>query len=77
MHGYGCAAWLIGSVLFVFFVVGVVLFIVWAVRQNQRDTYGSRFSQQSSSAENILKERYARGEISRDEYLSMLDDMKG
>jgi putative membrane protein len=54
------------------FWVGVVLLGVWAVRQfapNNRPT-GNR-------ALEILKERYARGEIEREEFESRRRDLRG
>lgn len=77
MHGYWGIGWLIGLLLFVAFVVGLVIFMIWVVRQTQKGSSVSQSSQQTSSAENILKERYARGEITRGEYLSMLEDIAG
>lgn len=77
MHGYWGAGWLIGFVLLVIFLVGFVFFVVWVVRQIQKNTSEAQYSQPASTPKNILKERYAMGEISRDEYLSMLEDLKG
>jgi putative membrane protein len=48
------------------FWIGIVLLIVWAVRQFSRDRTGSEGS--SDRALDILKERYARGEIDQDEF---------
>jgi putative membrane protein len=60
MAGFG---WL-GILTTVLFWAGVILLVVWAVRNtgaSQRPTSGP-------DALEILKQRYARGEISRDEF---------
>lgn len=78
MHGGGLAGWLVGLLgllLFVALIVGVIILIVWAVRQGQRSQSTGK-SPEQPTPESILKARYARGEITRDEYLSILDDLK-
>jgi putative membrane protein len=67
MYGYG----LIGLIFNVAIIVGIVILIVWAVR---------RFSGGASSAggqtpREILQTRYARGEITRDQYQQMMKDL--
>ncbi|MGD2027843.1 MAG: SHOCT domain-containing protein [Anaerolineales bacterium] len=79
MHGFGIAGWfvgLLGFVLLIGLIVGVIILIVWAVRQAQRNQTATDEHQRQSTPESILKARYARGEISRDEYLAMLADLK-
>lgn len=81
MHGYGFGytGWglmAIGSVLFLLVLVGLILLVVWAVRQGKRSDRVDN-NQRTDSAEEILKARYARGEITREEYRSMLEDLKG
>ena len=60
-HGYGM--WF-GSGLFL--VVLIVLFVMLTGRSEQKG---------SPSARDILDERYARGEIGREEYLQKLKDL--
>ncbi len=72
MMGIGMLLWwLIGLALLVLLVLG----IVWLARQLQ-----SRSRSQSSPAESDplreLELRYARGEIDRDTYLGMRDDLR-
>lgn len=80
MHGFGFGytGWgmmLGGLVLFLLVLIGLIILVVWAVRQGRRsDQAGS--DQPMPSAEEILKARYARGEITREQYLSMLEDLK-
>lgn len=67
MGNYGMMAgigWL-GMLMMALFWVGVVLLIVWGLS----GAFPSRRQVVEADAEEILKRRYARGEISREEYL--------
>ena len=73
MDGYGFG--LIGLILTITIIVGFVMFVTWSFR---RLTYGTANWQQSSgdqSPREILQARYARGEITRDQYQQMLQDL--
>jgi len=72
---FGLMGGLIGLLLNIAILVGFVLLVVWAVQKFSGS--GSRSSQvgQSSSAREILDMRYARGELTRDEYQTMLGDI--
>jgi len=76
----GGAGWIINLVLTVGGLIALILLVIWAVR---RITNGSRVSLFSSgqssgllSARDILQTRYARGEITREEYQQMLEDIR-
>ncbi|NKE70143.1 SHOCT domain-containing protein [Candidatus Manganitrophus noduliformans] len=65
MMGYGMGLWMVLNLLFwLLVIVGVVLLAVWAVDRGSR----GRSDRESESALEILKKRYARGEISKEEY---------
>jgi putative membrane protein len=72
--------WLIGAlVMFIFWggVIGLVIIAIRAVARSNRDGNEPRSSSyQRENPKEILKERYARGEISRDEYLAMRRDLE-
>lgn len=71
MMGIGMVLWgLIGLALLVLLVLG----IVWLVRQLQAPSRGS--SSPDADALRALELRYARGEIDRDTYLAMRDDLR-
>ena len=53
-------------------VGGVVLLIVRLVGDSSGSSSGGR----SSEAEEILKQRYARGELSKEQYDEMLDHLR-
>lgn len=70
-HGYPGYDWT--SIVVVLVLVGV---LVWGLRGG----FGARFRARntkppSRSALDIAKERYARGEISRDEFLDIANDL--
>jgi putative membrane protein len=74
MHGFGgmglFGGW-IGLILNLAIIIGIVLLIVWAVR---RFTAGSASSGGQTPRE-IVQARYARGEITRDQYQQILNDL--
>jgi putative membrane protein len=67
MGGYGMMAgmgWL-GILLMALFWIGVILLVVWGLS----NAFPGRQQAVEPDAEEILKRRYARGEISREEYV--------
>jgi putative membrane protein len=85
MHGFGFGPygwiWMIVSAIFWLAVIGgLVWLIVWAVRRSgtsQSNSYSQ--SGQSvlpgQSAKEIAQMRYARGEITREQYQQLLEDL--
>jgi len=69
MYGYGWIYMLLGTL----FIVGVVLLIVWMVRQSGAGSTGS--SNREETALDILKKRYAKGEIDIEEFERMKRDI--
>jgi putative membrane protein len=75
MMGFG----LIGVVLMILFWGGLILGAVWLVRAvfQPGNQFGSRTqSTQEQSARDILDRRYARGEITREQYEAMRKDLE-
>ncbi|WP_052317520.1 MULTISPECIES: SHOCT domain-containing protein [Caldilinea] len=75
MGPWGWSGMWLGWLLMVGFTVAVILLIVWLVRlsvasRNENVDEG-RVMQRGESALEILRARYARGEISKEEYLEM------
>ncbi|GAV25401.1 hypothetical protein ciss_13340 [Carboxydothermus islandicus] len=60
-------------VIVVVIVVAIVIFKRLAVNNHSSSL---TLSNRRSTAEEILKEQYARGEINREEYLKALEDLK-
>jgi putative membrane protein len=72
--GYGMMAgmgWL-GLLLMALFWVGVILLVVWGVS----NAFPSRRQAVEPDAQELLKRRYARGEISREEYLQASETLQ-
>ena len=78
--GYGSFGWIgmiIHLVITLGVIIGLILLVVWAVRRisgttNTQSTYKPSVEQ---SAKEIAQLRYARGEISRDEFQQILADL--
>ncbi len=84
MIGYGMMGWgnygwigmIINLTITAAVIVGIVWLIIWMVRR--MGSYGLTNVDSSvavQSPREILQARYARGEITRDQYFQMLDDL--
>jgi len=73
MGNYGWIWMVIGTLVFVTLIFGGIYFISHRSKTNEFLTPDDKVS---DNAMFILKERYARGEITRDEYLRRHDDLK-
>ena len=72
----GIFGMLFGLLLLGGLVVGVVLLVVWAVRlSGSSATVIPKAIVSSRTAREILDDRYARGEITREQYLTALTDI--
>lgn len=74
MMGFG----LVGLLLMVLFWGTLIVGAVWLLKSIFPDA-GAKTNQkeQALSAREILDQRYARGEITRDEYIRMVEDVRG
>ena len=76
MGGFGSFGfiWMIFIFLFVLAIIaGVIILIIWAIRRagsNQEPQY-----KLAANAIEILKERYAKGEITKEEFENMKKDV--
>jgi putative membrane protein len=68
MGGFG---W-IGLIFNLVILIGIVMLIVWAVN---RFSNGWNQSTKNQSPREILQARYARGEITREQYQQMMNDL--
>ena len=65
---------LIGGVVSLAVIVGIILLIVWAVRKgSERRSVGG--TTMSKSPLDIARERYARGEITKEQYEQLKKDL--
>lgn len=72
-HFFGIFGMFIGLIFMLAFIGGSVLLIVWIVKQFSTDRTSASASR--SNALEILKERFAKGEISKEEFLDMKKDL--
>lgn len=75
MMGYGMMGGfgLFGLLFNALIIAGVVVLAVWAV---QRFSAPTNHSISGQSPRDVVQARYARGEINREQYQQMLDDLK-
>jgi putative membrane protein len=74
MMGYGGFG-LIGLLFNLLILVGIVVLIVWAVKRFTGGISNGNQPSANVSPREILQARYARGEITRDQYQQMLQDL--
>ena len=76
----GWIGWIVNLVITVGILVGLVLLVIWAVRRISRNQSGSFFASAQTGGQGtaleVLQTRYASGEITRDEYRQMLEDIR-
>ena len=75
MYG-GWGLWPLGPLFWLVVIVAVIALVTWFVRSPARSEATRREERRSRGLE-ILDERYARGEIGRDEYLAKRRDLIG
>jgi len=72
-YGYG----IFGMIIWIVILVGIVALVVWLVRSVAAPGMHPHPPPRRSSGLDVLEERYARGEINRDEYLQKKKDILG
>lgn len=63
----------IGMLLHLLLVVGVILLVIWLIKKL---TQPKRVNVESSNAIEIIKERYAKGEITKEEFENLRKDLR-
>jgi putative membrane protein len=78
MFGLGWGSWLLGGLMMLFLWGGIIALVFFAIRAFPSS--GSRVvSKQTGGGESaldILKKRYARGEITKEEYETIRGDLE-
>jgi putative membrane protein len=76
----GWGGWFWGALIMLLFwglVMALTVLVIRAIaRPGRRDEGDRYYGGRGSSSLELLKERYARGEISREEYLNMKRDLE-
>ena len=77
---FGAYSWIgliINAVIIIALLVALVVLIVWAIRAMRRGPAPTGMSNPPAmSAKDIAQMRYARGEITRDQYQQILADLE-
>ena len=75
--GFGLFGGLISFIFNIVLIIGVVLLVIWAIKKFSPGSSNTPWAQnpQSQSPKEILKIRYARGEITREQFQQMLSDL--
>ena len=68
--GYGLFGWLMMLLFWILIIVGAALIIRWLVTET-----GSRSAAAGDTTVDILKRRYAKGEITKDQFEAMKRDL--
>ncbi|MAT41338.1 MAG: hypothetical protein CL609_03280 [Anaerolineaceae bacterium] len=78
MYGYG-NGWIgmiVGLIITLLIIGGLIIFAVWAVRRmNGSSETATQSRRPGESAREIAQARYAKGEITREEYQMILSDL--
>jgi len=79
MMGFGMGFGWIGMLIMFLFWVGLILLVVWLIKSvfstANNNHLSSKKASIGSNAMEILAQRYARGEINRQEYELMKEDL--
>ena len=77
--GFGWVGMILGLIIMLGVVTGLILLIVWAVRRvsGNNAQAGTQNLTPQTTGRDIAQARYARGEISREEYQQILSDLGG
>ena len=63
---------ILGFIFFILIIIGIILLIVWLIK---RVIHSGTEGKTGNNALDILKERYAKGEITKDQYESIKKDL--
>ena len=76
MMGWGSTGWFapLGMILFWVLIILVIVLLIRGIRTSKRS--GREAGPAAESALDILKKRYARGEINKEEYLEKKKDVE-
>lgn len=77
MNGFGGFGLfgVLGLIFNLAIIIGIVILIVWAVKRFTGGTSNLNQLSGSQSPREILQARYARGELTRDQYQQILQDL--
>ena len=71
MMGFGGFGMIFGFIFFVAILIGIIFLIIWLVKRSGLSTTNST----STKHIEVLKERYAKGDLTKEQYESMKKDL--
>lgn len=74
--GIGWIFLIINLVLLIGAFIAVVFLVIWIVKQLSNNNPGQALNNDAESAVEIAKERYAKGDITREEYQKLIIDLE-
>lgn len=74
LGAWGWLGMILNMVFWLGLLVALTALVVWAIRHAQTSTVSNNMEQ--PMAKEILQARYARGEITRDQYKQILDNLE-
>jgi putative membrane protein len=77
-YWYGGLGWIgiiINLVITVGLIIGLVFLVIWIVKRSSNNYPSQTLNNTTPSAVDVAKERYARGDINREEYQKLLTDL--
>ena len=76
LGGIGWIFLIINPVLLTGAFIAVVFLVIWIVKQLSNNNPGQALNNDVESAVEIAKERYAKGDITREEYQKLIIDLE-
>lgn len=76
--GYGGMSWIgmiVGLVITIAVIVGLIILVVWIVQRMSGNAHPGSQNMTGQAAKDVAQVRYAKGEITRDEYQQIIADM--
>ena len=73
--GFGLLGGLLGLIINIGVIVGIIFLVIWAVRKFSPNGLNLNQGASTQSPREILQARYARGEITREQFQQMLSDL--
>lgn len=70
---WGVGSWIAMSLMMLLFWGGLIVLVVWLVRSSRDDRSADRLIEPTERGEQVLAERFARGEIDEKEFIHRRD----
>jgi len=73
--GFGWIGMIINLIISVVLIIGLVFLVIWIVKRLNNNNSARMLNNAGPSAVEIAKERYAKGEITREEFQKLVTDL--